>query len=107
MKLIPTSILGAMMIAMGSADAAPWWSRQREPQRHTHRDHGHGHRHDRTHQRIEVKAQIRLKQLGYYRGTIDGQFGRGSRTALVRFQRDHRLPMTGRLDARTIRALRI
>ncbi|MFT3990921.1 MAG: peptidoglycan-binding domain-containing protein [Luteolibacter sp.] len=57
--------------------------------------------------RVETRAQLRLRQLGYYRGPIDGSFGNQSRKALVRFQRDHRLPMTGKLDSRTLRALRI
>ncbi len=97
-----------MIFSLGSAEAAPWWNWGRDSHRHSHR-HGHGHRYDhhRSHQRLEVKAQTRLRQLGYYHGRIDGDFGRGSRAALVRFQRDYRLPMTGRLDARTIRALRI
>ncbi len=96
-----------MIFSLGSAEAAPWWNLGRDSHRQT-QQHGYGHRHDhRSHQRLEVKAQVKLKQLGYYYGRIDGDFGRGSRTALVRFQRDHRLPMTGRLDARTIRALRI
>jgi hypothetical protein len=57
--------------------------------------------------RIEMQAQIRLRQLGYYRGPIDGLIGRGTRHAIVRFQYDHRLRPTGRLDHRTLRALRI
>ncbi|MFT4175138.1 MAG: peptidoglycan-binding domain-containing protein [Luteolibacter sp.] len=73
--------------------------------------HGHGYRdsgHDRHRlNRVEARAQQRLRQLGYYRGRIDGSFGPQSRRALVRFQRDHRLPMSGRLDYRTLRALRI
>jgi hypothetical protein len=57
--------------------------------------------------RVEVQAQIRLRQLGYYRGSIDGLIGRGSRYAISRFQYDYRLPPTGYLDQRTLRALGI
>ena len=57
--------------------------------------------------RTEARAQQRLRELGYYRGPIDGDFGRGSRAALSRFQRDRGLRPTGWLDERTIRALRI
>jgi len=46
-------------------------------------------------------AQVHLKQLGYYAGPIDGVFGSRTRDALERFQRDHRLPETGTLDADT------
>ncbi len=55
----------------------------------------------------EARAQLRLRELGYYRGSIDGSFGYGSRSALTRFQRDYRLRPTGWLDERTRRALRL
>jgi len=66
---------------------------------------GYGHRPHRM--SVQARAQQRLRQLGYYRGPIDGAFGPGSKRALVRFQRDHRIPMTGWLDGRTQRALRL
>ena len=56
---------------------------------------------------LSAKAQLRLRQLGYYYGRVDGSFGPQSRKALVRFQRDHHLPRTGWLDQRTVRALRL
>lgn len=56
-------------------------------------------------ERKEVQAQIRLRQLGYYRGPIDGDIGPFTSRAISRFQRDQRLPITGWLDARTLRAL--
>lgn len=55
----------------------------------------------------EARAQLRLRQLGYYRGSIDGSIGRGTRYAIIRFQADRRLPRTGYLDWRTLRALGI
>jgi hypothetical protein len=54
---------------------------------------------------VATQAQVRLRQLGYYRGSIDGIIGRGSRSAIVRFQQDRWLPVTGSLDSRTLRAL--
>lgn len=57
--------------------------------------------------RTERDAQLRLRQLGYYYGPIDGIIGRGSQRAIVRFQRDYHLPPTGWLDHRTLRALRV
>lgn len=52
-------------------------------------------------------VQTELKERGYYRGTVDGQFGEGSAGALREFQRDKGLRVTGRLDERTLRALGI
>ena len=73
-------------------------------------DHNYNDRAQRRHghyQSTETKAQIRLRELGYYRGAIDGDFGRQSTRALVRYQRDHRLPVSARLDRRTLRSLRL
>ncbi|YCM46904.1 peptidoglycan-binding protein (plasmid) [Verrucomicrobiaceae bacterium 227] len=67
----------------------------------------HGKAQSNWNSRIEVRAQVRLQKLGYYRGKIDGIFGRGSRAALVKFQRGKRLKATGTLDKMTIRALGI
>ncbi|RYD33387.1 MAG: peptidoglycan-binding protein [Verrucomicrobiaceae bacterium] len=82
------------------------------------RDHGHRpgpppgppHRPERDYRRgssLEARVQMRLKRLGYYYGPVDGSFGRGSRAALARFQRQAGLRPTGALDGRTIRALRL
>jgi hypothetical protein len=56
---------------------------------------------------LEARAQLKLRQLGFYWGPVDGDFGRGSRSALVRFQYRTGLRPTGWLDGRTIRALRL
>jgi hypothetical protein len=50
-------------------------------------------------------AQERLAQQGYYRGEIDGIFGAATRRALMRYQSDHGLRVTGRLAVDTLRAL--
>jgi len=50
-------------------------------------------------------AQERLNQLGYDAGTPDGIMGNRTGNALRTFQRDHNLPVTGRLDATTSQAL--
>lgn len=47
------------------------------------------------------EAQIHLIHLGYYKGSADGIIGPKTRTALKAFQRDHRLPVTGKLTATT------
>lgn len=50
-------------------------------------------------------VQSELKERGYYRGTVDGQFGAGTAGALRRFQEEKGLKVTGRLDERTLKAL--
>lgn len=44
-----------------------------------------------------LEIQRRLKQLGYYKGALDGIFEDGMKAALNRFQRDHNLPEVNRI----------
>ncbi|MDB6078217.1 MAG: putative peptidoglycan binding protein [Akkermansiaceae bacterium] len=71
--------------------------------------YGAGHGGGRPHHRmsLQARAQLRLRELGFYRGPIDGAFGPGSRRALVRFQQRRGLAVTGWLDVQTQRALRL
>ncbi len=117
MKTISTIALSALLIgSAGIAEAGPLDFLFKKPDsRHDHRhDHRPDHRDDRydrdrgrPRMSTEARAQLRLRELGYYRGPIDGSFGRGSQSALARFQRDNRLRPTGWLDERTRRALRL
>ena len=50
-------------------------------------------------------VQEQLAQQGYYRGEIDGIFGAETRRAVVRYQSDQGLRVTGNLNADTLRAL--
>jgi len=52
-----------------------------------------------------AQAQGALRRLGYYKGSIDGQNGLGTRAALRAYQVDRGLPVTGRLDEETLSAL--
>lgn len=52
------------------------------------------------------KAQQALTMLGYGPLIADGIFGPGTRRSIETFQQGQGLPVTGRLDADTIRALR-
>jgi len=54
---------------------------------------------------ITADAQRVLSQRGYYRGAIDGIIGPQTRAAIRAWQADVGLPVTGNLDARTIRSL--
>ena len=50
-------------------------------------------------------VQRQLAKRGYYKGTVNGDFGASSRKALSRFQRDNHLKETGRIDEDTLEAL--
>ncbi len=42
-----------------------------------------------------TKLQTRLKELGYYQGEVDGQFGNGTKNAVILFQSQHGLDADG------------
>lgn len=54
---------------------------------------------------LAAAVQRELKNRGFYRGPVDGQFGSASRSALLNFQRKQGLPASGRLDEKTLDAL--
>lgn len=49
--------------------------------------------------------QQRLKQWGYYKGDVDGHFGRGTYNAVVSFQRKNGLTVDGRVGSATAAAM--
>ena len=52
-----------------------------------------------------IQAQRRLHADGLYRGRIDGKFNSQTRIALRHFQQQNHLPLTARLDNRTMSSL--
>ncbi len=52
-----------------------------------------------------IELQKRLAELGYRPGPLDGVMGPRTINALKRFQRDQKLPPTGKLDAETVARL--
>ena len=51
----------------------------------------------------QVKAmQIRLKELGYYTNTIDGEYGNSTKSAVKAFQKNNGLTQTGIADEATL-----
>lgn len=56
---------------------------------------------------LAVDVQRALKRRGYYTGSVDGDIGPGSRSAIRAYQADRGLPVTGRIDSSLLRALGI
>jgi len=56
---------------------------------------------------LAVSVQTKLANQGYYHGQVDGVMGSGSMEAIRRFQADHRLPVTGKIDPKLLKALGI
>ena len=54
-----------------------------------------------------VRAQGALRDLGFYRGAVDGNSGAMTTKSIRDFQAARQLPATGVLDSRTIQALGI
>jgi hypothetical protein len=50
-------------------------------------------------------VQTDLAKIGYYKGVIDGLFGRDTRDALAHYQADHSLAVTGTLTTETLQTL--
>ncbi len=55
--------------------------------------------------RILTRAQERLRQANFYRGHIDGRVGPGTQTAIVEWQKQQGLSVTGKLDAATLSSM--
>lgn len=51
------------------------------------------------------KLQQKLKDLGYYNGSVDGNFGEGTEVAVETFQRKHNLRVDGKAGPATQRVL--
>ncbi len=54
---------------------------------------------------LVIDVQRSLRRRGYYRGTLDGAAGPGTRAAIRAYQADHRLAVTGRLDGHLLHSL--
>lgn len=51
------------------------------------------------------KVQQRLKKLGYYSGSIDGDYGNGTKTAVTKFQKRNGLTANGKVNSKTLAKL--
>ncbi|MEO5721547.1 MAG: peptidoglycan-binding domain-containing protein [Chthoniobacterales bacterium] len=54
---------------------------------------------------VIASVQAELQRLGYNPGGVDGSFGPRTRRALIDFQQDNGLPVTGEIDEETLNAL--
>lgn len=53
------------------------------------------------------KIQRRLKDIGYYKGEIDGIYGIETKNAVIKFQKDNKLTPDGIAGTKTLKALNI
>lgn len=56
---------------------------------------------------LSTAVQAELARRGYYHGSIDGEIGAGSREAIRSFQKAEGLPVTGLIDPRLLKALKL
>jgi hypothetical protein len=56
---------------------------------------------------LSAAVQTELARRGYYHGPIDGVIGAGSRDAIRSFQQTEGLPVTGLIDPRLLKALKL
>lgn len=54
---------------------------------------------------IVANVQSQLQQLGYFSYAVDGVMGPLTKEAIMRYQRDQRLPITGAIDSATVGSL--
>jgi hypothetical protein len=52
-----------------------------------------------------IAVQRDLAKLGYYKGAVDGLYGRTTRDAVAKYQGDHSLTVTGTLTPTTLQSL--
>jgi hypothetical protein len=56
---------------------------------------------------LAISVQTKLAQYGYFHGAADGVIGPSSRQAIRTFQAADKLPVTGRIDPKLLKALGI
>jgi hypothetical protein len=63
------------------------------------------YRHNYTGESTVAQVQRAVKKLGYYAGPVDGDAGRGTRSAIASFRYDNGLGSSTRIDSGLMRAL--
>lgn len=96
----PTQLLVAVDTARRAANPAPAKAPASQPEKSS----DHPVKGDRS--PVVARIQEQLRALGYVEvGNVDGVFGDFTENAILIFQKDHHLPMTGRVDDALILAL--
>jgi hypothetical protein len=70
-------------------------------------DYPYSYYNDNGYLSVERAVQEELAKLGYYYGPVDGTIGPETLRAIRWFQSVDKLPVTGRIDSATLRALQI
>src|SRR5580704_13728049 len=70
-------------------------------------DYPYSYYNDNGYLSVERAVQEELAKLGYYYGPVDGTIGPETTRAIRWFQSVDKIPVTGRIDSATLRALQI
>jgi len=70
-------------------------------------DYPYSYYNDNGYLSVERAVQEELAKLGYYYGPVDGTIGPETQRAIRWFQSVDKIPVTGRIDSATLRALQI
>ncbi len=70
-------------------------------------DYPYSYYNDNGYLSVERAVQEELAELGYYHGPVDGTIGPETQRAIRWFQSVDKIPVTGRIDSATLRALQI
>ena len=70
-------------------------------------DYPYSYNNDNGYLSVERAVQEELAKLGYYYGPVDGTIGPETLRAIRWFQSVDKIPVTGRIDSATLRALQV
>ena len=83
----------------------PYWGASAALYYNGYRPRYTAYRADLSGRSVVVQVQQELARAGYYRGTIDGVIGNGTRRAIRAYERANGLPVDGRLDTQLLRTM--
>ncbi len=63
--------------------------------------------HTKKFEEILKRVQAALYVYGYYTGAVDGRMGPETRTAISKYQKDYKLPVTGTVTPEVLNAFGI
>jgi peptidoglycan hydrolase-like protein with peptidoglycan-binding domain len=108
MKYFALGILLASVAVVGTPAQADWKESNRMHGYYSAAERDHVSRDSVKLHRNDVKnIQLALKEAGYKPGPIDGVYGRETTAAVKKFQMDRHLKGNGKINERTLGALRV